>query len=187
MKKIKEEVVNCKKCPLFQKRNLPVVGEGSHEAKIMFIGEGPGANEDATGRPFCGKAGSILNELLESIRIDREKVYITNILKCRPPNNRDPREEEIKACTPYLKRQIKIIDPEVLCPLGRHAMYFIMDQYGLQGQIKAISKIHGQVFKAKNLLEEIKIIPFYHPAVATYNPNKLPLLKKDFEILKEYK
>ncbi len=187
MKKIKDEVVACDKCQLHQKRNLPVVGEGSHEAKIMFVGEGPGANEDKTGRPFCGRAGNILSELLESIGLPRKEVYITNIIKCRPPGNRDPQKEEIESCVPYLERQIEIIKPKVVCPLGRHAMYFLMKKYGLERKIKGISNLHGQEFQASTLFGPVTLIPLYHPAVATYNPNMKTVLKQDFKVLERFK
>lgn len=177
--------MNCQKCSLYQSRNLPVVGEGDHQADIMFIGEAPGAQEDKTGRPFCGKAGDILNDLLEGIGIEREDVYIANVLKCRPPENRDPRQEEIEACTPYLERQIEIIAPEVIVGLGNFGTKFVLSKYNLEGEIKGISKIHGEVFSAHTLFGSIKIIPMYHTAVATYNPNKIDVLKKDFEVLKE--
>jgi uracil-DNA glycosylase len=161
--RIKEEVLNCKKCSLYKTRKYPVIGEGSHQAKIMFVGEAPGVQEDKTGRPFCGAAGKILDGLLKSIGVERKDVYITNLLKDRPPGNRDPQKEEIEACVPYLERQIEIIKPEVICPLGRYSMKFLMEKFGL------------------------KIIPLYHPAVATYNPNMKKILKKDFEVLKKFK
>ena len=132
LKKIKEEVVACQKCPLGKTRTLPVVGVGSHDAKIMFVGEAPGANEDATGVPFCGAAGKILDELLDSVGIKREEVYICNILKCRPPNNRDPQRDETDACVPYLEKQIQIIRPLVICTLGNHATVFMLKKFGLQ-------------------------------------------------------
>ena len=187
LRKIKEEVLNCRKCSLYQNRIYPVIGEGNHRAKIMFCGEAPGVQENRTGRPFCGAAGKILDELLESISIKREDVYITNLLKDRPPNNRDPLPEEIKTCVPYLERQIEIINPEVICPLGRHSMKFLMEKFGLKDQIQGISKIHGKVFKTKTLFQNITIIPFYHPAVATYNPNMKKVLKEDFQTLKKFK
>jgi len=183
--KIKDEVINCKKCSLYKTRTFPVIGEGNHNAKIMFIGEGPGLSEDRTGRPFCGAAGKVLDELLNKIEIQREDVYISNLVKCRPPANRDPEKEEIKACSSYLNKQIQIIDPKVICPLGRYSMHFLMEKFGLKNQIQPISKIHGKVFKVKNLFKEIIIIPLYHPAVATYNPNMKEILKKDFKILKD--
>lgn len=186
LKKIKEEVINCKKCPLYKERILPVIGEGNHNAKIMFVGEAPGLNEAKTGHPFCGAAGKILDELFDGIDIKREEVYITNLLKDRPPNNRDPQKEEIVACAPYLERQIEIIGPEIICPLGRHSMKFLMEKFGLGNKINPISKIHGQVFEASNLFQKAKIIPFYHPAAVIYNPNLKKVFKKDFKILEKY-
>ena len=189
LKKIKNEVLDCKKCSLYKERAknkfYPVIGEGNHKTKILFCGEAPGLQEAKTGRPFCGAAGKILDEILSSVGIKREEVYITNILKCRPPGNRDPKPEEIKACTPYLMRQIEIIAPEIICPLGRYSMRFLMEKFGLKDEIQPISKIHGKVFEVKDLFQSIKIIPFYHPATATYNPNMKEILKKDFQILKQ--
>ena len=191
LRKIKDEVINCKKCSLYKERInggfYPVIGEGNHQAKIMFVGEAPGLQEAKTGRPFCGAAGRILDELLDSVSIKRENVYITNILKDRPPENRDPQPEEIQACTPSLERQIEIIKPKVLCPLGRYSMNFLMEKLGLGDQIEGISKIHGKLFKTKDLFQDISIIPFYHPAVAAYNPNMKNVLKKDFSILERFK
>ena len=187
LKKIKEEVLSCRKCSLYKTRTYPVIGEGNHQAKIMFIGEAPGAQEDKTGRPFCGAAGKILDELLDSVRIKREEIYITNILKDRPPENRKPKKEEIKACTSYLEKQIEIIKPEVICTLGNYSTVFIMEKYGLKNQIQGISKIHGKIFEVKNLFQKIKIIPLYHPAVVTYNINMKETLKKDFKILEKFK
>ncbi len=186
LKKIKDEVVNCRKCSLYKTRTYPVIGEGNHQAKIMFVGEAPGVQEDKTGRPFCGAAGKILDELLDSVGIEREDVYITNILKDRPPGNRDPQKEEIEACVLYLERQIEVIKPEIICPLGRYSMEFLMERFGLKDEIEPISKIHGKVFEAKTLFQKLKIIPFYHPAVATYNPNMKEILKKDFKILEKF-
>jgi len=187
LKKIKEEVLKCQKCPLYKNRNYPVIGEGSHQAKIMFVGEAPGVQEDKTGRPFCGAAGKILDELLDSVEIKREDVYISNILKCRPPSNRDPQKEEIEACSPYLERQIEIIKPEIICPLGRYSMQFLMEKFGLENEIQSIGKIHGKVFKTKTILPGLFLIPLYHPATVTYNPNMKEILKKDFKILEKFK
>ncbi len=188
LRKIKEEVLVCRKCLLYEERIkgkfYPVIGEGNHWAKIMFIGEAPGLNEAKTGKPFCGTAGKILDELLEFVGIKREDVYITNILKDRPPSNRDPLPEEIKACVPYLARQIEIIKPKIICPLGRYSMKFLMGKFGLQNQIEGISKIHGKPFKSSDLFQGVTIIPFYHPAVVAYNPNMKKILMEDFKILK---
>lgn len=189
MKKIKDEVVELKKSPLYQFRienkNLPVIGEGSHFADIVFIGEAPGRNEAKTGRPFCGRAGDILNELLESVGIKREDVYITNIVKDRPPKNRDPLPEEIKIYGPFLDRQIEIIKPKVIATLGRYAMGYVMKNFDLESKLLPISQMHGKVFEAKASYGDIKIVPLYHPAVAVYNSHTKDQLKTDFAILKD--
>jgi len=184
LKEIKEEVIRCRKCPLYKSRILPVIGEGNHQAEIMLIGEAPGFSEAQTGRPFCGKAGKVLDELLGTAGIERKDVYITNILKDRPPRNRDPRREEIKACTPYLDRQIEAIKPKTIITLGNFATAYILEKYGLKNMVQGISKIHGQVFKAKALFGELKIIPSYHPAVVVYNEQMREVLINDFKIIK---
>lgn len=190
MRVIKDEVVNFKKSPLYALRietdALPVIGEGSHNASIMFIGEAPGKNEAVTGRPFCGASGKILDELLESVGIPRKDVYVTNIVKDRPPGNRDPSAEEIEAYGPFLDRQIEIIQPKVIATLGRFSMVYIMDIFGLTLQCGPISTMHGRSFEAKASYGKISIVPFYHPAVVVYNRNMKDELKKDFEILKSY-
>ncbi len=187
LKKIKEEVLACKKCYLYKNRIYPVIGEGNHEAKIMFVGEAPGLNESKTGRPFCGASGKILDKLLSSISLRREDVYITNLLKDRPPQNRDPKIEEIEACFGYLERQIEIISPKIICTLGRYSMQFLMGKFGLKEKIQPISKIHGYVFQCSQLFKGLKIIPLYHPAVAVYNANMKGVLLKDFQILEDFK
>ena len=197
LKAIKDEVVALKKSPLYkfriENKNLPVIGEGSHFAKIMFIGEAPGRNEAKTGRPFCGRAGDILNELLESAGIKREEVYVTNIVKDRPPQNRDPLPEEIEIYGPFLDRQIEIIQPKIIATLGRYSMYYVMPKFGLEFELEPISKNHGKVFAVQSEAlakwgwknQEVKIVPLYHPAVAVYNSHTLDQLKKDFEVLKD--
>ena len=199
LKKIKDEIVDTKNSPLYnfriKNKFLPVIGEGSHYAKIMFIGEAPGKNEALTGRPFCGAAGKILDELLSSIGVDRKEVYITNVVKDRPPENRDPLPNEIEFYAPFLDRQIEIIKPEIIVSLGRFSMTYIMKKFGLESELsarggsafggKSISQIHGKVFSTETSYGKIKIIPLYHPAVALYGTNK-EILKKDFEVLKEF-
>ena len=187
LKAIKNDILNCNKCVLRKLREdnkyLPVIGQGSHNAEIMFIGEAPGLNEAKTGVPFCGASGRVLDELLKHVGIKREDVYVTNILKDRPPNNRDPEANEIEVCIPYLKKQIEIIKPKVICTLGRYSMEVIMQQFGLTDKLDSISKIHGKVFDHN----EIKIIPLYHPAVVVYNSNMKETLKTDFQTLKKFK
>ena len=186
MRVIRDEVLSCKKCPLYKTRIYPVIGQGSHEADIMFVGEAPGANENKTGRPFCGNAGKVFDELLNSAELKREDIYIANILKCRPPNNRNPLQSEIDACTPYLIRQIAIIGPKVICCLGNFASSFVMKLFGLADRCDGISKIHGKVFEGSDGEKTVKIIPLYHPAVATYNQNMMGSLKEDFAVLKNW-
>ncbi len=188
MRKINDEVLNLKNSPLYKYRTennfLPVIGEGSQTAKIMFVGEAPGRNEAKTGRPFCGMAGKILDELLTSIKLPRENVYITNIVKDRPQNNRDPNPEEIEIYGPFLDRQIEIIKPKIIATLGRYSMDYIMKKFDLNSELQPIGSAHGKMFDAKASYGPIKIAVLYHPCVAIYNRSKLPILKKDLEILK---
>jgi len=190
LRKIKDEVINLKGSPLYKERIknsvFPVIGEGNHYAKIMFIGEAPGRNEAATGRPFCGAAGKLLDEFLSSAGISRQDVYITNIVKDRPPLNRDPLPDEIRAYGPFLDRQIDIIQPEVVATLGRFSMDYIMRKFGLEADLKSISQMHGKIFEAKTGYGKVKIIPLYHPAVAIYNSTTKDVLTSDFQVLKQY-
>ena len=191
MKKIKDEVLALKISPLYKYRienkYFPVIGEGSHDSEIMFVGEAPGRNEAQTGRPFCGAAGKILDELLDSVKIERKKVYITNIVKDRPQMNRDPLPEEIKIYGPFLDRQIEIIQPKVIATLGRYAMGYIMKKFDLDLELEPIGKAHGKAYKAKASYGSINIATLYHPCVAIYNRDTLETLKKDIKILNTYK
>lgn len=191
LKKIRDEVLVLKDSPLYSYRTenkyFPVIGEGSHEAKIMFIGEAPGRNEAKTGRPFCGSAGKILDDLLSGIGIERKSVYVTNIVKDRPQNNRDPLPEEIKIYGPFLDRQIKIIQPQVIATLGRYSMGYIMEKFGLADVLLPISKMHGKEFQAEADYGKVYIIPLYHPAAAIYDQSLIPTLQQDFKILEKYK
>ncbi|MEK7650817.1 MAG: uracil-DNA glycosylase family protein [Patescibacteria group bacterium] len=189
LKKIKQEVLALESSPLYEFRiankNLPVIGEGAHDAKIMFVGEAPGKNEAATGRPFCGASGKLLDELLASVKISRESVYITNIVKDRPPENRDPSPEEIKIYGPFLDKQIEIIQPEIIATLGRFSMQYIMTRFGLADILLPISQMHGQLFETETTYGKVKILPLYHPAAAIYNRALLDTLKLDFAKLRE--
>lgn len=191
LRKIKDEIIAGKQLPLYGERIknkvYPVIGEGSHYAKIMFIGEAPGKNEAEQGRPFCGAAGKVLDQLLESAGINRKDVYIINIVKDRPPMNRDPFPDEIEAYASYLDRQIEIIQPQIIATLGRFSMAYIMNKFGLASKLESISRIHGKIFEAETSYGKIKIIPLYHPAVAVYNSNMKEELIKDFKILNSLK
>jgi len=188
MREIKDEIVNATNSPLYTYRKQngysPVIGEGNHNARIVFIGEAPGRNEAEQGKPFCGAAGKILDELLASVQIKREDVYVTNIVKDRPPHNRDPLPEEIAFYAPFLDRQIDIIQPKLIATLGRFSMEYIMNRYGLANSLDKISKLHGKVFEGKTPRgTSVTIAPLYHPAVAIYNRTTKDILQKDFQIL----
>jgi len=158
-----------------------VPGDGNGNAEIMFVGEAPGKNEDEKGKPFVGKAGQLLDSALAATGLDRKDVYITNVVKCRPPRNRDPKEEEIKACSPYLDKQIEIIKPKVICTLGRFAAEYILSSYGFE--MEPISRIHGSVYTMPVAM--VKIVPMYHPAAIIYNPMLKEQFLKDMKVVKK--
>lgn len=166
---IAAEVRVCQRCPLADGRTNAVPGEGPVNAEIMFIGEGPGFHEDRQGRPFVGPSGKLLEDLLGSIGMTRDQVFITNVVKCRPPNNRDPLPAEIEACTPYLDRQEAALNPRIVVTLGR----FSMQRY-FPGQ--SITRIHGQVQRKANTA----YIPMFHPAAALRNPQWMAAMRADF-------
>ncbi len=187
LEKIKARVMNLKESPLFAFRTdnnyFPVIGEGSHDAEIVMIGEAPGRNEAKTGRLFCGTAGKVLDQLLQHVGLKRDSIYITNIVKDRPPENRDPTAEEIAVYGPFLDEQIEIIKPKIIVTLGRYAMGYVMKKFDKEDALEPIGKAHGKAYDAQASYGAIKIVTLYHPCVAVYNPRNLPNLKKDFEIL----
>ncbi|MAZ41156.1 uracil-DNA glycosylase [bacterium] len=189
LRAIRDEVMELKDSPLYTYRTesnyFPVLGEGNHDADIVFIGEAPGENEAKTGRPFCGRAGQILSELLETIDIKREDVYITNIVKDRPPKNRDPEPVEIALYAPFLDRQINVIQPKVIATLGRFSMEYIMKNYGLSPLLAPISALHGKAFLAELPYGKVHLVPLYHPAASIYNRATREDLEKDFIKLKK--
>jgi DNA polymerase len=174
-KQVCQEIERCHRCSLYRFRQKTVPGEGNLRAKIFFIGEAPGAQENRTGRPFCGTAGKILDQLLDNINLDRKKIFITNLVKCRPPKNRPPRISEIKTCQYFLEKQFNLIKPMVIVALGRHAVKFFLGTNNLL-------RIHGKIFKQKNFL----VMPTYHPAAALYRPKLKNVLKRDFEKLNRF-
>ncbi len=190
MRAIRDELLVLKESPLYEYRTsngfFPVIGEGSHDARIMLVGEAPGRNEAKTGKPFCGAAGKVLDQLLAHVGIERSAVYVTNIVKDRPPENRDPTAREIEVYGPFLDRQIDIIKPRVIVALGRYAMGYLMAKFDLELQLEPISRAHGKAYQAKAAYGDLDIVTLYHPCVAVYNPNNLSNLKKDMEILKNY-
>ena len=175
LREIRQEISTCQLCQLAKERLNAVPGEGPSKVDIMFIGEAPGFHENRQGKPFVGQAGQFLDELLQAAGVNRDQVYITNVVKCRPPNNRDPLPEELKACQRYLDEQIALLDPQVIVTLGRISMAkFIND-----GRISAI---HGRTHNVGNR----KVVTMYHPAAALHQPNLRQTLIEDFARLKRF-
>ncbi len=172
---IAREILNCKKCDLYKTKTNYVVGSGTERAEVVFVGEAPGREEDLKGEPFVGAAGKLLTEMLSKIGLRREDVYICNVLKCRPPNNRDPTPEEVEACGYYLVRQLNVIRPKIVVCLGRFAASFIFDLFGLE--FTSISRVKGQVFEAEMWDRKVRVIPIYHPAAILYRPQ----LREEYE------
>lgn len=175
---LNQQIINCQNCPLSKTRKNVVAGEGDFSSEILFVGEAPGANEDEMGRPFVGQAGELLTKMLHEVGLDRSLIYITNIVKCRPPYNRDPLPEEVQSCSEWLSSQIKIIQPKIVVCLGRHALERFLPGIG------RISQVHGRLFKKGSYY----VLPFYHPAACLHQPSLLEEFKQDFykisEILK---
>ena len=172
---IRSLIGDCHRCPLGDARTCIVFGAGSPHAHVVFIGEAPGKNEDLKGEPFVGAAGQLLNELLASAGLERSDVYITNVVKCRPPGNRDPEPIEVQTCTQFLREQIRLIDPEILVTLGNHATKFV-----LKTDV-GITRLHGHLQKAGRFT----VLPIYHPAAAIYDRTKRDDLVADFALLRD--
>ncbi len=172
--KLVQQINACRQCALGDKRMKAVPGDGSLEADVLLTGEAPGYYEDQAGKPFVGRAGQLLDKLLESINLSREAVYITNLLKCRPPNNRDPLPHEIKACSDYLKQQIEIISPKLIITLGRYSLSRFFPN-------NPISQVRGTLMEYKN----IYLFPVYHPAAGLRNGNIMNKLQGDFAKIPE--
>ncbi|HQL91955.1 MAG TPA: uracil-DNA glycosylase [Anaerolineaceae bacterium] len=166
---IREELRHCRQCALARGRRNVVPGEGPHHVQVMFIGEGPGRNEDQQGKPFVGQAGAVLDELLAAAGLKREEVFIANVIKCRPPNNRDPLPEEISACRHWLDEQINLLDPKIIVTLGRFSMARFIEN-------ARIGRIHGQAFE----IEGRKVVTMYHPAASLHNPALKNTMLADF-------
>ena len=175
LQQVAKDAAACKKGELHHSRKKGVPGVGAVDAEIMFIGEGPGFHENEQGLPFVGAAGKFLDELLASIGLRRDQVYITNVVKCRPPSNRDPRPEELAACDPYLEKQIAAINPKVIVTLGRFSMNRFLPY-------AKISEAHGQAVRVKGRL----VVPFYHPAAALHQPSLRPTVEADFSKLPQW-
>ncbi|MCB8984920.1 MAG: uracil-DNA glycosylase [Ardenticatenaceae bacterium] len=182
-----QQVADLSSSPLYEYRQKnsyhAVFGEGDPDADILFIGEAPGKQEAQQGRPFVGASGRMLDKLLESIGLAREEVYITNVVKDRPPENRDPQPEEIALYAPFLAQQIAIIQPQVIATLGRFAMQFVLAHFDVAAGDPKISQVHGRPFAAEAEYGRVTLLPLYHPAVALYNQTQRQTLFDDFEAL----
>ena len=183
MEAVANEIKACRKCELWKTRHNAVPGEGSLDASILFVGEAPGYWEDVKGRPFVGAAGKVLDTLLAEINLSRIRVYITNVVKCRPPENRDPSPVEVETCTPYLNRQIKVIQPEIIVTLGRHATSYVLSEAGLK-EAAGITKLRGKVYSVKLFGLPVSVLPTFHPAAVLHNPKYKDALERDFHFLK---
>jgi len=180
LKAVYEQARGCEKCPqLAATRTTVVFGSGNADADLMFVGEAPGANEDKQGLPFVGQAGKLLEKLLGEIGLQRGEVWISNVLKCRPPGNRDPHPNEIEACQDYLWRQIDLIEPRVLCTLGNFSTKL------LRGDPTGITRLHGQAEVRVIGPRAVRLYPLYHPAAALYTPSMVETLRADFARIPE--
>lgn len=185
IEEVAEEVRRCIKCPLHQFRKNAVPGEGNSKATIMFVGEAPGYYEDVQGRPFVGAAGKLLTELIENVLgLPRPSVFITNVVKCRPPENRDPRPDEIDACSSYLDRQIRLIKPKIVVTLGRHSTGYLLGKAGMK--IRGITEVRGKIFSLFLFESLLNIMPTLHPAAALYNPQLKAQIEEDFRRIKNF-
>jgi DNA polymerase len=190
LESIAEEIKKCRKCSLWKTRRNAVPGGGNFGSPVVFIGEAPGHREDLKGRPFVGAAGKILDEVLAKIDISKTEIYITNILKCRPPRNRGPRVIEVETCTPYLNRQLEVIKPRFVVTLGRYSTAYILSRAGLE--FDGMTKVRGRIYEANFGGSKVHVLPTFHPAAALYNvqlkgdiETDLQLLKREVEINKK--
>jgi uracil-DNA glycosylase family 4 len=179
LKHVWQEASVCTRCQLHETRTTVVFGAGNADAELMFVGEAPGANEDKQGLPFVGQAGKLLDKLLAEIDLDRKAVWIMNVLKCRPPGNRDPQPREIESCEPYLRRQVELIQPTMICTLGNFATKLLREDP------TGISRLHGQEQVLTIGTRAVRLYPLYHPAAALYTPSTLELLRADFHRIPE--
>ncbi|MEM0014364.1 MAG: uracil-DNA glycosylase [Zestosphaera sp.] len=180
--RLSSEISSCVKCRLSGSRSKAVPGEGSLNAKLMFIGEAPGRSEDEVGRPFVGAAGKLLTQLLEVNSIKREEVFITNVVKCRPPENREPLEDEIMSCAPFTNSIIQLIQPSIIVTLGSYSgRYVLEDLGGLRWY--GVTRMRGKVYSINLFGRSTTVVPTYHPAAALYNPSPRAALEEDFKLI----
>jgi DNA polymerase len=180
---VASEVIVCTKCDLWKDRVKAVPGVGNSESRVLFIGEAPGQAEDLKGEPFVGAAGKFLDTLLSETGLLRSDVFITNVVKCRPPRNREPKPHEIETCTPYLNRQMSVIKPRFIVTLGNHSTAYILSKAGLPFQ--SITQARGRVYEAYILGMKLAVFPVFHPAAALYSPRYKEQLEEDFKLIRD--
>lgn len=176
---LSKRIMECRECTLYNSRTHVVIGEGGFKKRILLIGEAPGFHEDLQGKPFVGNAGKVLDEMLEMVGLSREDVFITNVVKCRPPGNRRPTSEEIRKCSKFLEEQISLLKPKIIVTLGDVATSFIFKRHGMRSA--KISEVHGRQFKVNNFI----IIPMFHPAAALHDPKKRWKMVEDWRKMRQ--
>lgn len=181
MDALNERAQACIRCRLWESRTKAVVGAGSLDAEVVLVGEAPGRTEDELGLPFVGRAGKVLDELLGKAGLSRDEVFIMNLVKCRPPNNRRPKKVEIAACEPYLVEQLNIIEPKVFAPMGNSPLSYFFRRYGLDRVV--IGDVHGEAIQVKESWGWVTLFPIYHPAAAIYNRGLTETLEEDMKRL----
>lgn len=194
LRAVRDDVIQCQQCNLSKTRKNPVVGSGCHTADVMFVGDAPGEQEDKQASPLLDTAGKVFDKMLSHINLNRDDVYITNIIKCKPQGDEDPTEDQKNECIPYLIRQIDAIKPKVIVCLGNHAAKTILTMFGHGKSVEGIGKIHGELFEVDPSFEQgnlkiivagIKIMPMFNPAAMIHNPPIAEFLRKDFKKLKK--
>lgn len=183
LSEISLDISSCTKCVLAESRKNTVPGEGNTFARLVLIGEAPGRKEDELGRPFVGSAGKILDQILSTVELSRDDVYILNILKCRPPGNRRPKKSEVKLCEEFLELQLSFLKPLIIASMGNSALQYFFKKFKLGKAV--IGNVHGSIFIIETSWGPVKLVPLYHPAAAIYNRELLDVLKKDMKVATE--
>jgi len=181
MDALRDRAQSCKRCALWESRTNAVVGSGSLDAEIVLVGEAPGRTEDESGLPFVGRAGKLLDKALGKAGLSRGDVFIMNVVKCRPPNNRRPKKVEMRSCMPYLVEQLEIIGPRVVAPMGNSPLNYFFQRFGLGREV--IGSVHGKAYQVDTKWGGVTLFPLYHPAAAIYNRKLTETLEKDMKLL----
>lgn len=181
MDALRDRAQSCTRCELWESRTNAVVGSGSLDAEIVLVGEAPGRAEDESGLPFVGRAGKLLDDILGKAGLSKDDVFIMNVVKCRPPNNRRPKKVEMRSCEPYLVEQLEIIEPRVIAPMGNRPLSYFFRRFGLGGAV--IGGVHGEEYRVDAKWGRVTLFPLYHPAAAIYNRGLTEMLEEDMKRL----